>query len=221
MWYEDRWPGQTGFAIARASRPEGPFTTIADTVVMHGKGRPGEDATGDFDLFVDDDGSAYQVRTGLVIEKLTPDFMAGTGETGSIPNAAVEAPALFKRGSTYYVLAGSDCCACRGGSNVEVFTATSPLGPYTAQGDVGSDRPFQPNDPDRFVTHAQASDVFKVPAADGSVQYVWLGNQWVTAGGGPGHARDGDLLYWSVLAFDPKGAILPFVREDAITLSFP
>lgn len=218
MWYEDRWTGQTGYAVAESDRPEGPFKTVADSVVMHGEGR-----TGDFNLFVDDDGTAYHVRTGLVIEKLTADYRAGSGTTGSYPAMGIEAPALFKRNGTYYLVAGEDCCACLGGSNIFVYTATRPLGPYTPQGDVGSvsaslKSMFEIHDPSRYTTRAQGSDIFVVPAPDGSSQFVWLGNQWVTATE-PGRPRDRDLLYWSVLQFDSSGAVGAVVHQDAATVT--
>lgn len=91
MWYEDRWSGQTGYAVAVSASPTGPFKTLRDTVKMSGPGR-----IGDYDsaciarsvckgaaaltfltaanaVFVDDDGKAYHVRTGIVVEELTPD----------------------------------------------------------------------------------------------------------------------------------------------------
>ena len=216
MWYEDRWEGQTGYAIAESATPEGPFTTIADSVNLHGTGR-----TGDFDLFVDDDGTAYHVRTGIVIEQLTPDLTAGTGDYYSLSVPAVEAPVMFKRDGIYYLLVGVDCCACAGGSNILVYTAAHPLGPFTFQSDVGSNPSrFNAHVPDHYVTGAQSTDVIRVPGADGSLQYLWLGNQWVTAGG-PGHPRDHDLLYWSILQFDGGGRVQHFVRQDVVTLSLP
>lgn len=36
----------------------------------------------------------------------------------------------------YYITVGVGCCACRGGSNIVIYTATNPLGPYTLVGDV-------------------------------------------------------------------------------------
>ena len=219
MWYEDRWDGQTGYAIAESATPGGPFHTIADTVVLHGDGR-----TGDFHLFVDDDASVYHVRTGIVIERLTADLTAGTGDfyTLSLPAyPSVEAPVMFKRDGRYYLLAGVDCCACAGGSNILVYTADHPLGPFTLQSDVGSNAtPFDASVPDHYVTGAQGSEVMRVPGADGAPQFVWLGNQWVTSRD-PGHPRDHDLLYWSVLQFDGDGRILHIVHQDAATLSLP
>ena len=214
MWYEDRWDGQTGYAIAESPTPEGPFVTIADSVTLHGAGR-----NGDFYVFVDDDGTAYHVRTGVNIEKLTPDFTAGTGDYSSLFLPFIEAPVLFKRETRYYLVAGADCCACAGGSNILVYAADHALGPFTLQSDVGSNpSPFDPHVPDHYVTGAQGSEVIRVPGADGALQFLWLGNQWVTASE-PGHPRNHDLLYWSLLQFDADGRVQPLVRQDTVTLA--
>lgn len=45
---------------------------------MAGPGR-----VGDFDVFVDDDGTGYHVRTGFVVEKLTANLTAGSGDFGT------------------------------------------------------------------------------------------------------------------------------------------
>jgi len=211
MWYEDRWAGQDGYAVAVSSTAAGPFVTVNDTVVMQGNGR-----VGDFALFVDDDGVAYHVRTGLVVERLTADYLRPDGTYYNVSNPSVEAPTLFKRDGQYYMLAGVGCCACLGGSDVQVYTASSPLGPYAYQGQVGRNlsQPFDASSPTNYVTHAQASAVFPVPSADGSTLYVWLGNAWVTSASG---ARNGDLLYWSLLEFDAAGAVQQLARRDNVT----
>lgn len=129
MWYEDRWSGQTGYAVAISPDPAGPFKTVYNTVNVAGPGR-----IGDYDLFVDDDGTAYHVRTGLVIEKLTANYTSGTGEVYNLTNLGVEGPAMFKRKGVYYITVGVGCCACLGGSNVVVYKSDSPLGPYTLIG---------------------------------------------------------------------------------------
>ena len=57
MWYEDRWSSggsNPGYAIATSPTPQGPFTTVADTVRM----APGGGRIGDYDVFVDEDGVA-------------------------------------------------------------------------------------------------------------------------------------------------------------------
>lgn len=270
MYYEDRWSGQNGYALAASDTPAGPYSTIANTVVMPGPGR-----VGDFSIFVDTDGSLYHVRTGLTVVKLTADGTKPTSTTYTYSNGGVEGPSMFTAGGVYYLLAGVGCCACRGGSNIEVLTATSPLGPFTAVGDIGSNHTdghvFSATSPYNYVTRAQGSAVFPVPssargaaylaatgwtgathahraaaahmrpselaAAAADVQWVWLGNQWVTAapysdsgsgsgwgagagadagaGGGP---RNQDLLYWAILSFDGQGNLQQLNRTDSITL---
>ena len=254
MWYENRHPGETGYAVATSFQPGGPFTTVIQNVNM----APGGGRIGDYDvrcvegasdpgastcaadltprlpclpnsptlsqIFVDDDGEAYHVRTGITIERLNASYTGTSGQAVNIPNSGVEGPSMFKRNGIYYVLVGVGCCACIGGSNVVVYTATAPLGPYTLQGDVGSNSTaghvFDKTSPYNYVTRAQGSKVVPVPAADGSIQYLWIGNQWVTATQ-PGHPRDHDLLYFTVLDFDDKGVIQQIVRSDTTTLSLP
>ena len=177
---------------------------------------------GDYDVFVDDDDArtAYHVRTGLSIAKLAPDYRSATGEVYNLPNGGVEGPAMFKRDGVYYLLVGVGCCACIGGSDIIVYTAPAALGPYTAQGDVGRNvsQAFDAHSPLNYATHAQGSKVFTVPAADGSLQYVWLGNQWVTSDL-PGRPRNHDLLYWTVLQFNATGGVQQVTWADNTTLS--
>ena len=241
---------------------------------------------------MDGDGSAYHVRTGVVVERLNATYTGTTGAFANFNNGGVEGPSMFVRKGTYYITLGvgetvggrtrgrgvegavadaghggdgvpaatrsaagrapcgyvachvkqrrgrtcprapasslptrTGCCACRGGSNIEVYTASSPLGPWTARGDVGSNHtlPFDRHSPWNYVTRAQGSKVFNVTAADGSEQFVWLGNQWVSSTQ-PGMPRNHDLLYWSLLEFDDTvspPSIKQFVRMDSVTLSLP
>lgn len=129
---------------------------------------------------------------------------------------------MFKRHGVYYLLAGLGCCACRGGSNVVVYTAPSPLGPWALQGDVGSNSTgghvFDAHSPWNYVTRAQGSKVLPLRWADGSTQFLWLGNAWVTAGPEVGYARNADLLYWTLLDFNATGGVEQLVRADSVTL---
>lgn len=69
-------------------------------------------------------------------------------------------------------------------------------------------------------TGLQGSKVIPIPWSDGSTQYLWLGNQWVTSQA-PGNPRNQDLLYWTVLDFDAKGAIqqIAYADETVIDLA--
>ena len=205
MWYEDRHPGQAGYAIAVSDTPTGPFYTIANSVKMHGQGR--SDGSGDFTIFVDDkDSKAYHVRDGFVIEELSDDYLSGSGNiyTFKTPQSA-EGPVFFKGfNGMYYILPGTDCCSCKGGSSIYVYASKdSPLGPYNYLGEIGQNSSTK-NQSDihneyRYITRAQATAVFKV----GNDQLIWIGNQWVTATE-PGQPRNHDLIYWHKLEFDDE-----------------
>ena len=70
---------------------------------------------GDFNIFVDDDGKAYHVRTGFDIVKLNANFTGPEEHVASFSTPlASEGPAFFKRDGTYYITAGTGCCACIG-----------------------------------------------------------------------------------------------------------
>lgn len=214
MYYEDRWTSggsNPGYAVATSPTPTGPFVTLNDSVRPGGKGR-----IGDYDLFVDPaDNRAYHVRTGLTLVRLDANF-TGVDPTFApveIPNGG-EGPALFTREGLYYLLVGKGCCACKGGSDIEVYRATRVSGPYAFLGDVGSNHTaghtFSPTSQYNYVTKAQQTKVVPVTGPGGGVQYLWMGNQWVTSGG----PRNHDLLYFSVLNFTADGNISQLVYSD-------
>ena len=175
------------------------------------------------DLFMDDDGTAYHVRTSFTVVKLTADFLGPEELSSEIePPHSSEAPVMFRRGDYYYVLVGNDCCYCVGGSNALVMMANSPTGPWVYAGDVGSvpEHKYDTHSPNNFITNAQAQKVFSVPPVAGSTtaasslanSFVWLGMQW---GSGlketPPGPRHHDLTYWSVLQFNANGTIKQMV----------
>eukprot|EP00037_Helgoeca_nana_P009024 m.79567 g.79567 ORF g.79567 m.79567 type:complete len:377 (+) comp19303_c0_seq2:21-1151(+) len=208
MWFEDRGPGLSGYTIATSVTPGGPFQAQYYDVVLPGKGR-----TGDYDIFVDDDGSAYHVRTGFDVVKLNANFTGPDSHMSSFTTPkASEGPVMFKRNGKYYVMSGTGCCACIGGSTIYVQEADSLAGPWNFKGDVGSNpTPFDPHSPNNFVTKAQASAVFEVKSSTDAVSYVWLGNQWNSGLAlTPPGPRNHDLLYWSVLKFDANESVSQF-----------
>jgi|EP01047_Picozoa_sp_COSAG01_P037647 hypothetical protein len=181
MWYEDR--PEVGYSVATSPTPGGPFKTVKTDVKMPGKGR-----IADMDLFMDDDGTAYQVRTSFTVVQLTDDYLGPAKLSSEIrPPHSSEAPVMFRRGDWYYVLVGNDCCYCVGGSNAMVMMAKTPSGPWSYAGDVGSvpGHKFDIHCPHNFVTNAQAQKVFSVPPSASSAgpasaienSFVWLGMQ--------------------------------------------
>ena len=220
MFYEDRWTSgaNRGYALAASRAAAGPFATVSDSIVMGGRGR-----VGDFDVFLDPaDGRGYHVRTGLTIQPLDATLSRPQGAAVDVPLPSVEGPAMFVRGGVYYLLAGQGCCACRGGSNVVVFTAPSPMGPWAHRGDVGSNAsaPFSKHSPFNYVTRAQQTKVLAVPSSSGALQYLWVGNQWVTSQA-PGAPRNKDLLFFALLKFAADGNISQMEWADTAVLDVP
>ena len=208
-WYATLWNGQLG--VATSDKPEGPFTIVNDNVKVVNSG------PGDENLFVDDDGSAYLIYTsidkghGMSIEKLSSDYLSSTMTTSGILAEGVEAPALFKRGTTYYALFDALCSFCSGGSGATVRTAPSPLGPYTSHGDINRSG-------GQIVVPAQQTFVAEITTASG-IAYLWMGDMW---GSRPDGVKGHDLQYWSApLAFDGAGMIAPMTKVDGFTLRLP
>jgi len=67
------------------------------------------------------------------VERLTPDYLASTGQASGILAIGTEAPVLFRRNNIYYALCGPRCAFCSEGSEVQVLTSTLPLGAYTSK----------------------------------------------------------------------------------------
>ena len=225
MWYEDRPPpsqghpfGSAGYNVAVSRNAEGPFRTIATRVKV-------ADVPGDFDILVDDNLTAWHVQTttndpeavrGFVVTKLDTDYAGPASPRISASFVApkpAEGPVMFQRRGLFYILGGTTCCACKGGSSIFVFQASSPLGPWKYVDDVGSNPgKFNPHNPHSYVTGAQASTVFEFPA--GSGQLIWLGNQWVSS-----PFRNTDLLYWSILSFNSTGHVQQFTWMPNCTVN--
>jgi len=215
MWYEDRGAAEDGYAVAVSGTPQGPFKTTHINITLPGHGR-----VGDYNIFVDDDGKAYHVRTGFDVVALNDEYTGGVSLLSSFATPkASEGPVFFKREGFYYILSGTGCCACVGGATVYVMRAKSLKGPWEYLGDVGSNpTKFDPYSRDNYVTKAQASTVFTVKATDGTMQYIWLGNQWNSglAEKPPGPRHHG-LLYFSVLQFNETGAVQQIRYEASVT----
>ena len=61
---------------------------------------------------------------------------------------------MFKRSGTYYVTFGGCCCFCSSGSDLKVYGASSPLGPYAFLANLGT------------ATASQQSGVLPLPRGE-------------------------------------------------------
>ena len=218
-WFPTLWNGQAGVAVS--DTPIGPFVVTNLSAHLAGKG------PGDGSLFVDDDGKGYYIYTsmkenyGVRVERLKPDYFDTTGETGNVMATGCEAPVLFRRNNTYYALCGPVCPDCPYGSEVQVFTATSPLGPYTTKPQYNINRPLDSQvtflekngsisrtETNNYsvIVAAQQTWVAKFPTADGGI-YIWMGDRWESR---PDGIKGHDFQFWSPpLEFSPTGDLMP------------
>ena len=121
------YPNAT-YVVARSLTPEGPFSVVTERASIQHKG------AGDFAAFVDPlTNEAYLAYTSfstdhrIVIESMLPTFYDTRGanaSTGFLSAKSMEAPILFFRQGTYYLLFGPTCCFCARGSGSLVCVAT-------------------------------------------------------------------------------------------------
>jgi hypothetical protein len=152
--------------------------------------------------------------------------------SGFFGQSFVEAPAIFKRSGVYYAVFGSCCCYCQSGSPVIVYTAPSPLGPYTQRNPIDRHLPnlcLQPayasiaaRTKNKIAAcgsgiAAQQTDIFEFLSASGS-QYMWIGDRWQSA---PDAIKAHDFTYWSPLAFDATGNVTAMTFTNQFQLTMP
>lgn len=151
-WMPQGQFSESAYLTASSPHPAGPYTISTKSVATKYA------AGGDFSLFVDDDAgnTAYVVYTSLAsghsisIEPLAADYLSSvaTENSGFLPGTTggcYEAPAMFKRNGTYWVLLGPCSCFGASGSDTFVYNASHPLGPYTRVGSLGDREKAQQN----------------------------------------------------------------------------
>merc|ERR1712146_658312 len=143
---------------------------------------------------------------------------------GPISPESHEAPMLFRRGATYYLLFGHTCCFCDGGAGSQVYTAPHPLGPWTNAGYDINPKSWYFGD---HTIKAQENYVFQVHsaaarAAGAPPTYIYTGDRWSSA---PDHLKSHDFQYWYPLQFSSSSndsktppTIAPMKFVDSFTL---
>lgn len=206
-WYPKLWEGQYGVAVS--DKPAGPFAIANGNVEVRNP------APGDMGLFVDDDGAGYLAYTsiglkhGISVEKLSDDYLSSTKQGSDIIAEGCEAPAMIKRNGLYYVFFDNCCCFCSEGSGVRVYTAQSPLGPFTNRGNINRRADGS------VIIAAQQTHVAQLQTPKG-VEFIWMGDRW---GSRPDGIKGHDFQYWSSpLVFEADGSIKPMQWEDKWSL---
>ncbi len=172
MWFKLRKGPDAIAAVAEADAITGPYH------FLHSE-KPFGDRSGDPTLFLDDDGSAYFVSAyntrgaagehhTMNIYKLTADYL---NVDKSVPPVMItfsrhsEAPALFKRGDTYYLItSGTTGWA----PNQQMYqVAKSVAGPWTDETSLG----------DSNCYNSQTTFVLPIHGTK-ATSYLWTGDQW-------------------------------------------
>lgn len=223
LWYN----ADNEYGVAVSANPAGPFHILNPDVRLKYSGR----GVGDFDLFVDRNGTAYIAYTAIVtgpfelhpvenpthheisVERLSTDYLSSTLRSSGFVAGNVEAPAMFRRAGTYYLLFDNTCAFCKSGSGVRVYTSRSPLGPYGYQSNINISDAQETNGrswtkpgtgrPDAIV-HAQQLGVATIPTPSGTL-YMWMGDRW---GSTPDGVKGHDFQVWLPLTFQGK-KVLP------------
>ena len=138
----------------------------------------------DMQLFVDDDGQAYHIFSSednltLHIAQLTTDYLHHNGRyTRVAPAGHNEAPALFKKDGTYWMITSG--CTGWDPNEARLFSATSIWGPWTqhpnpcvgtkAEITFGGQSTYVLQVADRYIFMA---DVWR-PRHPSDARYIWL-----------------------------------------------
>lgn len=131
MWFHLELKGK-GYSAARAavavsSTVTGPYKLVSSF-------RPNGNMSRDMTLFVDEDGTAYQVYSSnenydLRIVKLTDDYLQPTTDDHLLFSKHREAPALFKYKKQYYLITSG--CTGWAPNKATIHKADTPTGPWT------------------------------------------------------------------------------------------
>ncbi|KQY21252.1 beta-xylosidase [Cellulomonas sp. Root485] len=202
MWMHKEQAGNYSEArVAVASS-----ATVDGTYTYHGSFRPLGHMSRDLTLF-NDNGTAYLVSAArdnydLHIYRLTSDYLGIDSLVANPwPGGHREAPAVFKRGSVYFMLTSG--ATGWSPNQAKYATATSLAGPWSGFTNVGDGTTFgsQPT----YVLPVQGTS---------TTSYLYLGDRWAGAWGG---AVQSSQYVWLPIAF-PSATSMSLTFSPQITV---
>lgn len=165
----------------------------------------------DMNLFVDDDGTAYIIYSSeenltLYISKLNEDYtylatepeqaVYGEDFIRLFPGAQREAPALFKRGESYYLMTSG--CTGWAPNQARYYRADSILGEWMNMGDPCM------NDKKLTTFDSQSTCIFAIDENE----YIYMGDRWFSD-------RLAESQYiWLPITFDKEGGMHLAYHEE-------
>jgi hypothetical protein len=224
LWVNS-YDNASGFHVLTSASLVGPFVEGPEPAIADLGSPKGGYVNGDFGLFQDDDGRAYinytdinvptpagQATHILKIQALNASFTSAIGPAATPGATGVEAPSLFKKDGTYYMIYGPGCAYC-GGTTTVYRTATNPLGSWSGQLPLN-----------RNSCGGQPSFVATLPTPSGKNVYVYGSDLW-RAEAGTRIVKNQALAnyFWTALTV-AGGKISPFSctnTSDIPTASTP
>ncbi len=194
MWFHLELPGQ-GYKAARAGvavskNVTGPYTYVKSF-------RPNGHMSRDMTLFVDDDGSAYEIYSArenydLRIVKLTDDYLSATSQDTLLFSDHREAPAVFKKDGKYFLITSG--CTGWAPNRASLHVADSLFGPWQPLGD-----PMKGPMADKTFD-GQSTYIQPVPGKKDA--FIFIADRW-----NPKDLKDSRYL-WLPISFDANQPVV-------------
>ncbi len=198
-WENGRDYGEARVAVATSDTVDGNYT-------YQGSFRPLGYDSRDMTVFKDSDGTAYLISSAdvnydLNIYKLSADYTKIDSLVTVLDGYHREAPAIVKRGSTYFLLTSG--ATGWNPNQAAYFTASSMAGPWTGPTFFGDPRTY----------NSQSTFILPVQGSMGT-SYLYMGDRW----GIPSGQIVNDSTYvWLPLTF-PTATSLAMPTSSQITI---
>lgn len=194
-WENGKDYGEARAAVASSDTVDGDYTYHGSFRPLRDSGVTDHDKPGymsrDCTLFVDDDGTAYFLSAAnenydLRLYRLTDDYLQVESHAALLfEGGHREAPALFKRGDTYFLITSG--ATGWDPNQAKYATSKSLTSGWSSLQNVGDGTTF----------YSQSTFVLPVTGA-GETQYLYLGDRW--AGAWDGKVNDSTYV-WLPLTF--------------------
>ncbi|GAB2806481.1 glycoside hydrolase family 43 protein [Ferruginibacter profundus] len=171
LWFHLELRGK-GYSAARAAvavsdQVTGPYKFISSF-------RPNGNMSRDMTLYEDDNGAAYLIYSSrenydLRIARLTDDFLSVTAADTMLFSKHREAPAVFKKNNTYYLIT-SGCTGWKP-NKASLHTATNLFGPWVES----DDNPM--SGPNAAITF-DGQSTFVLPVENKKEQFIFIADKW-------------------------------------------
>lgn len=225
-------------SVATSSSPTGPWTIADWNVTYAGSGK--QVCKGSINFYVEEaTQEAYLVKNWyntsaheiVSVERLTDDYLGSAASatstvfnkqtaasSGLVGEVGSENAMLVKNKGVYTLIEPSLCCFCPWGAGASVYTAPTPLGPYTKRerGWNGEWRPcrgYCPNAENHSaIVPIQPAVAVPLPAVvagetavDGEPLWLIIGDRWLSA---ENNRKSDDYSVFMPLRFDSDGQVV-------------